>query len=88
MLHVSTYHHSQKLLDQFKIFYFLDFLQYCIKLSSVSLVLWSGFVDFTARKLSVEHLVSFGAYSKKHNQVWTKDLGTDIYQANVRSDKN
>ena len=24
----------------------------------------------------------------KHSQVWTKDLGTDIYEADVQSDKN
>ena len=23
----------------------------------------------------------------KHNQVWTKDLGTDMYPADVKSDK-
>ena len=24
----------------------------------------------------------------KHSQVWTKDLGTDIYPSNVKSDEN
>ena len=67
--HVSTYHHSQKLLDQVRILYVFELLQYCMKISYVSFVLWSGFRDFTSRELSVQHLVSFRTYSMKHNQV-------------------
>ena len=47
------YHHCQKLLDQAKTLYFLDFRQYSIKMSYVSLVLWSRFLSFTSRELGV-----------------------------------
>ena len=50
---VSMNHHCQKLLDQAKILYFLDFRQYSIKMSYVSLVLWSRFLSFTSRELGV-----------------------------------
>ena len=42
----------------------------------------------SSRKLSVEHLVTFGAYSMKHDQIWIKHLGNDIYEADVKSDEN
>ena len=33
-------------------------------------------------------IACFGAYSMKHSHVWTKDLGTDIYPGDVKSDEN
>ena len=34
----------------------------------------------TSPELSVKHLLSFEAYLMKHNQVCTKDNGSNIYQ--------